>query len=428
MARDPDLSHIAVRDAYLEKFPQTIFGLGEWRRYKDGIWPVRHEQFIRGEIQLVAEQQANRGQSISVTHSMVTSVLNLIKNLQFRPDELFDARHDILAFEDYCLFLPSRWPLAHAPQHYFTSKLPFTYDPSATSTVWANFLASTVPDCQDFLQEFAGYCLTTSTEYEMALWLYGPPGGGKSTFIRGLNAMLGTRACVLGLSDIAGSQFALTNLPGKTLAVSTEQPADFITVAHTINTLISGEPIPINRKYKDPIEITCRAKFVWAMNELPRASGLGLFRRVKVVHFPGVAPEDRDPRVRDQIANAGMAITNWALEGGQRLRERGRFSIPAVIEDASEDFRISNDVPQLFLDECCEMNADDRTPATTLYAAYTRWCERNGHYRESSTKFGIDMTRLGLTMIKSNIKYRLGVKIKEDWEDKADAILNEYAN
>lgn len=419
MARDTDLSHIAIVEAYLERHPRTVRGLGEWRRYDAGIWPVIHEQIIKREIQAIAEAEANAGLAVRLDYPLINSVHRLLQDRTFVPAERFDANPEILTLDDCCLHLPTREPLAHNPRNYCTSKLPFAYDPEVRSDVWTKFLADTVPDATAFLQEFAGYCLTTSTEYEMALWLYGPPGGGKSTFIGGLQAMLGARSFVLGLSDIAGSHFGLTNLPGKTLAISTEQPASFISVAHIINTLISGEPIPVNRKYKDPIEVRCRAKFVWAMNELPRATGLGLFRRVKVVHFPGVLAELRDPRVRETIEASGMAITNWALDGGRRLQERGRFVVPASVETESNEYRISNDVPQLFLDECCELESDVRTPATDLYATYSRWCETNGHYRESSTKFGIDMTRLGLERFKSNIVFRLGVKVKEEWEDQS---------
>ena len=58
-----------------------------------------------------------------------------------------------------------------------------------------------MPKAASFLQEFAGYCLTTDTAHEIAVWLHGPPGSGESTFIEGLKGMLGPRAGLLGLAD-----------------------------------------------------------------------------------------------------------------------------------------------------------------------------------------------------------------------------------
>ena len=87
--------------------------------------------------------------------------------------------------------------------------------------MWEYALKSTVPDAADFLQEFAGYALTTDTRFEIAVWLYGPAGSGKSTVLTGLQTMLGERAGILGLADIERSSFALANLPGKTLYAHT---------------------------------------------------------------------------------------------------------------------------------------------------------------------------------------------------------------
>jgi phage/plasmid-associated DNA primase len=63
-----------------------------------------------------------------------------------------------------------------------------------------------------FSQEFSGYALTTDVSHEIALWLCGPPGGGRSTFITGLEAMLGEKVGTLGLGEIERSRFALADI------------------------------------------------------------------------------------------------------------------------------------------------------------------------------------------------------------------------
>jgi putative DNA primase/helicase len=240
-------------------------------------------------------------------------------------------------------------------------------------------------------------------------------------------AMLGHRACVLGLSDIENSQFALTNLPGKTLAISTEQPSHFIKSPHILNAIISGEPVNVNRKYRDQITVIPRCKLLWAMNELPRIDerGSGLFRRIKLVHFPAIPAERRDPAVKETIAQSGMAITNWALAGLDRLQKRGRFEIPASIADATESYRVTNDIPQLFLDDCTERLQGERTQSSSLYAAYCAWCGANGHRATSSTRFSDEMTRLGLTKFKYGTVYWQDVKLVAVPES-ADSVIDSY--
>lgn len=426
----PDLSHVAVRDAYLERWPNTCYGLGEWRRYHEGTWPDINEQVIRREIQLTAEICAREGLEIQVSNNLVSSVAGLLKARKFVADAAFDAQPTLIAFEDCVLDFTTGETLPHSPDNYLTNKLPFPFDPAAHSPAWDEVLKS-VEDSHDFLQEFAGYCLTTSTQHEMALWLYGPPGGGKSTFIEGLNAMLGARSCVLGLGDIDSSRFALTTLIGKTLAVSAEQPSEFIRQAHVINSIISGEAVTIDRKHRDAITITPHAKIIWAMNEVPQVRSMGIFRRIKVVQFPGISIEQRNPRIKEEIKNSGMAVTNWALAGLARLNKRGSFLIPAAVEEATNYYRDTNDVPKLFLEDCCIPDEFARIRASELYKAYTSWCRENGHRAESSTKFGTNMERLGVrkdSRQTNGYVYRLGYRLLGETERGDNELLDDYGN
>jgi P4 family phage/plasmid primase-like protien len=216
--------------------------------------------------------------------------------------------------------------------------------------------------------------------------------------------MLGHRSGILGLGDLERSRFTLADLPGKTLVVASEQPSSYLASTNTLNAIISGEPIQVERKYRDPFTVIPRAKVCWAMNELPRVADAnsGLFRRVKVVTFPALAENERDPKIKRHIEQEGAGILNWALAGLRRLKERGHFKVPAGVEDATKQFQENNDVPALFVEDRCIRGADLKVQASQLYDEYKDWCIDNGHRPQSSTRVADDWARLGFGKTASN--------------------------
>src|SRR5215216_3450982 len=388
-------THDELRDRWIGGNPHHAHGLGEWRWYEDGIWPAVSETSVKAGISDVIETAKPEG--IKPTASILASVTELTRIKVFVPDERWNADSDILVCKNGALRISTGELAEHRPGHYTTSAVPYKYDPGARPVIWDYFLRNTVPVAANFLQEFAGYALTTEMSHELAVWLFGPPGSGKSTCIAGLAAMLGHRAGILGLADLERSRFTLADLPGKTLVVASEQPSSYLASTNTLNAIISGEPIQVERKYRDPFTVIPRAKVCWAMNELPRVADAnsGLFRRVKVIAFPQLPEDERDPKIKHVIEQEGAGILNWALEGLWRLRERGHFEVPAGVEDATKQFRENNDVPALFIDDRCVRGTDLEVAAAKLYREYKYWCEENGHRPQSSTRVATDWQRLG---------------------------------
>jgi putative DNA primase/helicase len=388
-------THDELRDRWIGGNPNHAYGLSEWRHYERGMWPAVSETSVKRKLSAVIEEAKPEG--IKPTASILASVTELTRVKVFVPDERWDADPDILICKNGALRISTGELEYHRADHYATSAVPYEYRPGVKTLAWDYFIRNTVPVAAAFLQEFAGYALTTNMSHELAVWLYGPPGSGKSTFLAGLQAMLGHRAGILGLADLEKSRFTLADLPGKTLVVASEQPSAYLASTNTLNAIISGEPIQVERKYRDPFTVIPRTKVCWAMNELPRVADAnsGLFRRVKVVGFPKLPEDKRDPEIKQLIEQEGAGILNWALEGLNRLNQRGHFEVPAGVLDATKQFRENNDVPALFIEDRCIRGAGFEMPAARLYREYKYWCEENGHRPQSSTRVAADWQRLG---------------------------------
>lgn len=397
-------------------YPQTLYGAGEWRRYKNGHWPAVAEADIKREV--LGVLQANKENGISPTDGVVSSVTSLAQIMVSEDERQWDAEADYVVLLNGTLKLSTMELLSHDPSLKITGALDFEYNNEADCPNWRKSLERLPSDVVNFLQEFSGYAITTDTRHELALWLYGLPGGGKSTFLEGLRSMLGGRVCNLNLGMIERSSFGLTSILGKTLAVSAEQPADYVRSTHVINSIISGESITIDRKFKDPLEVISRVKICWAMNEFPRIpdAGNGIFRRVKVVTFKPIPRAEMDLDLKTKVRAEASGIFNWALSGLARLNERKRFDVPMSVEIDTRSFQKNNDVVSLFIDDKCELIPTAESKSSELYGAYSAWCHANGHKPKSSTACSEEFKRLGFEKVKkSSGMYWIGVKVKGEF-------------
>jgi putative DNA primase/helicase len=357
-----------------------------------------------------------KAEGIKPSVFVLNSVHELARLECYVGDERWDSDPDIIVAENGAIEISTGKLLPHSKDHYATTRVPYAYDPDAKAPKWTKFTGDLKCDLALFLQEFAGYSLTTDVSLEKALWLIGQPGGGKSTFLEGLIAMLGVRHGVLGLAEIEKSRFALAKLEGKTLVTAAEQPAGYVRSHHILNALISGEPVQIERKHKDPYDIVPRAKICWAMNELPKIppGAEGLFRRVEVVTFKAVPENERDPTLKEGIKGEGAGVLNWALKGLRRLRARGVFDVPKEISDNTARFRKHNDVVALFVEERCNKGKGSTVKSSELYSAYKQWCDVTNHKAKSSSTITQDWERLGFTKVeRKDANYWKGLGLKD---------------
>ena len=404
--------------------PLTAYARSNFYRYENGLWQIHPEPIAKREIKGVLE--AAKAEKVRPTKSLLASVHALAQYDVAQRDTDFDSSSDYLVCRNGTLHIPTRRLGPHDPKLYITTGVNYDYDPDAKAPAWMRYLEWLDEQCGvdvvEFLQEFAGLALTPEMKYEIAIWLVGKMGGGKSTFIEGIRAALSDRVTRLGLSDVARSRFALTNLPGKTLATCTEQPSDFIAQTDTLNAIISGETITVERKFEHPYDFNPTVKLLWAMNEKPRVAdpNNGIFRRVHIINIPPIDDADKDVTLKPRIQLEGPGILNWCLEGWERLTHRGFFVKPLTVAEASHDFQLSSDICALFMDECMTRDPQPLAPTMRersgdLYKSFKQWALDNGHKPLSSHRAAERWQALGLERRSIHgQKYYYGAELNEN--------------
>ncbi len=367
-----------------------------FRMYSEGVWKPAHDLEIRQIVGGMLESMATDPNSdLWLTRHLEVNVTDLIRSKMYVREDAWNPRPEIIVFKNCALDTSSMTVLEHSKEHRATVSLPYGYDRKATAPTWKRVLEDALDtDEQKFLQEYAGYCLTTSVQHQMALWLYGPPGSSKSTLIAGFEAMLGDLAGALSLTQL-GSRFGLAGIEGKTLLTCTEVPKQHVKATDVLNAMITGDTLQVERKGKDVYNYRNTAKLMWAMNTLPGLFDArnGLFRRVKVLELRAIPEGKRNPEVIEKVRLEGPGIVNWALDGLARLNERGRFQYPKSILEATARFKQDNDLPGQFLEERCDRPDGQlydtkkyRVHAEELTKAFNEWAHGNGHAGTWSTK------------------------------------------
>ena len=292
----------------------------------------------------------------------------------------------------------------HDPRCFSTVALPYAYDSAATCPLWEQTLAEIFPlACDDdnrtaVLQEFMGLTLfPNQMRHEKFLITVGHGANGKSTILRVWERMLGPQNVTHVPLDALGGEFRLHEMMGKLANIASDMKRMDKMEEGRLKELVSGEPLQVNRKFKNPVTMVPTARLIFACNELPPINDRsdGIWRRMIAMPFNVQFSEaerdlDRSARLMDELPG----IFNWALQGAVRLFEQGGFTRCVVCERCANEHRQHSDSFLEFVDEMTETGTDKRVLSDDFYQAYVQYCQNNGRKPKGNTEIGKQVQRL----------------------------------
>lgn len=293
----------------------------------------------------------------------------------------------------------------HSPKSTGTVQLGTQWDPEAECPKWIEFLtASVAPDALDFLQEATGYALYMGMPFQSSFLLYGPGGSGKSTYIRMIQKLAGVgNYSTRSLQELSEDRFATADLFGKLLNVCADIDANRIEGTAVFKRLTGGDDITAQRKMERAFSFLPMAKLIFSANELPSSADVssGWFRRWLVVEFPNGGKDTMgDTKAYEQALWAEMpGVLRWAVEGLQRLMERGKFDPPASVLESNDEYRRQIDSVAGWLSEVEQYSTGTPTEGKFLYSYYESYCEQTGVHPVAQRKFYRRLRDLGVPQV-----------------------------
>lgn len=386
---------VASRYPYLKKNEVGIVF-----NYVDGVYKMLTDQDLSNIIlNMLYEDMLWGYRTKRNVSDKVACLLSIIPDLVLTADkgDFFNVKNGLLQLSTGEL-------KPHTPDFVSLVQSPVVYDPDATCPTWDASLESWMkgPESEEkklVLQQFAGYLLTSSMVHAKALFLVGDGGNGKSTFADTLSMVIGEQGTSrIDLEDLY-SMFGLKGLIGKRLNIVEEVGGNYYQ-AHKLKKLISGESLTINMKFKDQFKFTPEAKFVFAVNTMPRVddSSTATERRIVVVQFNNNFRDNPNIDLRfagGLLAQELSGILNWMLEGYRSLTKDRQFVITKEQQITLAEYREENSSVDGFIAGAIEFIPDAVETGSKLYGEYKDFCMKDGRKYKSMIGFTKELKAYG---------------------------------
>ena len=296
-------------------------------------------------------------------------------------------------------------PLPLTPDFFSRFRLDYGYNPEATCPRFMQYLEEVQPNekNREMLQMIAGLLLIPDTSYNVAFFLVGQGGTGKSVFMNVLEALVGSdNCCCVPLASLAfrfaniGLTESLANIIGDMPV--TPDSGRLADMEGVFKKVTSGETLFVERKFMNGKEARVTARCVFATNEMPHFSDRsnGVWDRVRVIPFNVVFrnTDKQNPHLFEELCGELPGILNWALDGLRKLRDHKTFPQSEEGRMVLEQLREDCDHEGTFLRETVHADENGNVESQSLYMSYRNWCQNNGYSPVGANKFRSAVLRM----------------------------------
>ena len=309
--------------------------------------------------------------------------------------------------------------IPHDPKYLTVNQCPFEFHPEEKETVLSGgevirrYLGISLPDPveQQMFWEFAGYCMSTDTQFQKFLILTGEGGTGKSVLIDLIQKLVGEENCShVSMQDL-NRRFYATDLFGKLVNSCGDIPCKALETTDVLKKAVGEDSLLYEKKGEDAVHFRSHAKLIFSCNGIPENvedKSSALYRRMMILemnHIVTVA--EKDTRLKEKITQEMDYAVHMAMSALHDLYERGLFEESANSLVCLDKARRASDSVRAFIDEmhaCHE--AGKRIAKTEMYQKYKEYCEDNGRLPLGKAKFVTEMERKGFYLKKYCGEYK----------------------
>ncbi|MGB7952464.1 MAG: phage/plasmid primase, P4 family [Candidatus Nitrosopolaris sp.] len=402
---------------------KTIRDTGEVYFYNNekGVYRKGGERLIQERCQILYSQVK--------THQVLEVVNQIIRRTGIDRCE-FDSNCEIINLQNGLLNIHKLKLDKHSHKHLSFVQLPIKYKRDAKCPKITKFLNQVLKskDIPTALQ-LIGYCLYKSAKFQKALMCVGKGSNGKSVFLELIGRFLGEHnVSHISLQDLCDDRFAKAGLFGKVANTFADLPLDLIKDSQAFKTLVSGDSIMAQEKYREKFYFHNYAKLFFSANRIPSANDdtYAYFRRWIIFSFENIFEgDDIDVNVIDKLTTERQmsGLLNLSLKALKRLIKDGEFINADNIDDVRKEYNRNSTTVYGFIADMCDVYDDMgkpySTPTRVIYEHYITYCKEKGLDALASNAFGMEMADFHIPKERETRKGEreycyIGIRLKEN--------------
>jgi putative DNA primase/helicase len=343
----------------------------------------------------------------------IQNMLSLAKSeLPVVPDT-FDTDHYLLNVNNGTINLRTGELRAHDRGDLITQIAPFDHDSSAACPRFLKFLDSVFSGNKNligFMHRLLGYCLTGDVSEQILPIFWGEGSNGKSTLTTLMLWLLGDYACKAPEKLLVAKKFSahpteIAKLFRKRFVVANETDEGAELSEARVKELTGGDRLTTRRMKEDFWDFDPTHKIPLCTNYKPAVKGAyAIWRRIRLIAFlvkfwseskgeTGPQELKADPKLPEELKAEASGILAWLVAGCLEWQRNG-LGVPPEVNQATEQYRQSEDLLADYIAKCCTVQPDATANVSTVLDAYREYTGDSGMSDRQFTRL---MTAKGFT-------------------------------
>lgn len=285
-----------------------------------------------------------------------------------------------------------------------------------------------------FLNRLFGYSITGLTTEHILPVFFGKGRNGKTLIVETVRFVMGSLASPIRAEMLLDQSFMksssgpspdIMSLKGLRIAFASETDEGRRISPSQVKLLTGGDTL-VGRSPHDRYETRFEPSHTLFLmtNNKPHAPAneFAIWKRLVLVPFLVSFvddPSDEDERQIDKdlpykLKNEASGILAWLVRGCISWQSRG-LELPALVSEATGEYRRDEDITLDFIEACCELDPEYQVSSSQLYDAYKEWHAANvsRKYVPSHKSFSTSM-KLKFKWKKQGVVNFFGIRIIQD--------------